>query len=42
MGREPSELIELGVATKEIKGGRMGFEDSEGTLWFKGLGLTDD
>jgi hypothetical protein len=35
------ELIELGVASIETKGGPIGFEDSEATLRVK-TGLTDD
>lgn len=44
MNREhlQDDLIELGVATAETKGGPMGYEDSERTLWFHGVGLSDD
>ena len=44
MNREQhqDDLIELGVATTETKGGPMGYEDSERTLWFHGAGLSDD
>lgn len=36
------ELIDLGAATGETKGGPMGYEDSERTLWLHGVGLTQD
>lgn len=36
------DMIDLGVATDETKGGPMGAEDSERTLWLHGLGLADD
>lgn len=44
MNREhhDDDLIDLGSASVETKGGPMGYEDSEGTLWFHSLGLTDD
>lgn len=44
MNREyhEDELIDLGIATSETKGGPMGFEDQERTLWFHGAGLTSD
>lgn len=35
------EPIELGVASAAIKGGPMGYEDEEGTLWVRG-GLSHD
>jgi hypothetical protein len=43
MNREhEDDLIELGTATTETKGGPMGIEDQERTRWFPGLGLSDD
>ena len=36
------DLVELGAASTETKGGPMGYEDAERTLWFHSLGLTDD
>jgi hypothetical protein len=35
------DLLDLGVASIATKGGAMGYEDHEGTLWVRG-GLTDD
>lgn len=40
--RHDDELIDLGVATIETRGGPMGFEDSERTLWYHSLSLCDD
>jgi hypothetical protein len=44
MNREDLEndLVELGVASSDTKGGPMGFEDAERTLWLHSLGLFDD
>ncbi len=36
------ELVELGTASDATKGGPMGFEDSERTLWLHALGLSED
>ena len=36
------ELIDLGRATIETKGGAMGYMDLERTKWLNGLGLSDD
>jgi hypothetical protein len=36
------ELINLGAASAETKGGPMGYEDSERTLWLHGAGLSED
>lgn len=43
MNREylQDDLIDLGAATVETRGGPIGFEDEEGTLKVA-LGLTDD
>ena len=35
------EVVDLGAASIATKGGAMGYEDHEGTLWLRG-GLTDD
>lgn len=35
-------LVDLGAATIETKGGPMGYEDQERTLWFHGSGLAED
>jgi hypothetical protein len=37
-----NDLIDLGAVTAETKGGPMGFEDAEGTLWLNDFGLTQD
>jgi hypothetical protein len=44
MNREyyEDDLIDLGTASVETKGGPMGYEDSERTLWLHSLSLTDD
>ncbi len=44
MNREyrDDELIDLGTASVETRGGPMGYEDLERTLWFHGVGLTRD
>ena len=44
MNREhlQDDLIELGIASVETKGGPMGYEDFERTLWFHGVGLAED
>ncbi len=34
--------IELGRASVETKGGPLGYEDQERTLWMHGVCLTDD
>ncbi len=36
------ELIDLGAASAETRGGAMGYEDQERTKWLNGLGLADD
>lgn len=36
------DLIDLGIASVETKGGPMGYEDSERTLWLHGPGLFED
>ena len=36
------DLIDLGAASVETRGGPMGYEDSERTLWVHSLGLTED
>lgn len=36
------ELLDLGRASAETKGGPMGYEDQERTLWVHGLGFSDD
>jgi hypothetical protein len=36
------DLVDLGSATTETKGGPMGFEDSERTFWLTGAGLDQD
>ena len=37
------DLIELGIASVETKGGPMGVTlDAERTKWYHGIGLTDD
>lgn len=35
------EIVEIGIASEETKGGPIGFEDAETTLQVK-AGLTDD
>lgn len=44
MNREhvDDELLDLGSASVETRGGPMGYEDQERTLWFHALGLSDD
>lgn len=43
MNREyRDDIIDLGAASTETKGGPMGYEDQERTLWFHGAGLTAD
>ena len=44
MNREHREddLIDLGSASVETKGGPMGYEDSERTLWLHSVSLTED
>jgi hypothetical protein len=41
MNREHDDLIELGTASVETRGGPKGFEDVDGTL-IPRSGLTDD
>lgn len=36
------DVIDLGSASAETKGGAMGYEDQERTKWLNGLGLADD
>jgi hypothetical protein len=36
------DLVDLGSASSETKGGPMGFEDSERTYWLNGAGLAQD
>ncbi len=36
------DVIALGSASAETKGGAMGYEDQERTKWLNGLGLADD
>lgn len=36
------DLLDLGVASVETRGGPMGYEDEEGTLWLHGGGLAPD
>lgn len=40
--RHDNELLDLGAASVETKGGPMGYEDLERTLWFHGVGLSND
>lgn len=44
MNRElcDDDFIDLGAASVETRGGAMGYEDAERTLWLHGLALTDD
>ena len=44
MNREyrDDDLIDLGAACAETRGGSMGYEDQERTKWLHGLGLADD
>ena len=44
MNREhlQDDIIDLGIASVETKGGPMGFEDSEGTKWYHNSCLADD
>jgi hypothetical protein len=39
---EQDDLVDLGAASAETKGGVMGYEDQERTKWLNGLCLTDD
>ena len=36
------DLIDLGRASAETRGGPMGYEDQERTFWLHGTGLSDD
>jgi hypothetical protein len=37
-----AELLDLGAASVETRGGAMGYEDQERTLWLHAFGLCDD
>jgi hypothetical protein len=39
---QEDDLVDLGSATAETRGGPMGFEDSERTYWVTGAGLAQD
>jgi hypothetical protein len=39
---EQDDLVDLGAASAETRGGAMGYEDQERTKWLNGLGHADD